>query len=278
MAPSREPVPAAVTTYRYLRSALLALLAAIGTSIGIETVRDGWQTSLSAYYYTPAGPVFVGALCAIGVCLIALRGFTDAEDVCLNLAGISAPMVAFVPTPEEGRTPDVDAITNNAATYLTILAAGLVVVLIALARMGRRPSRWAALGLLSTVGAWIVGVAWLTLGRDSFAANAHALAAIFTFAPFAGAVVFNTDWGVRVLAGNATQSRTQFDRAYWAVILGMVLVGAMGAVLRSWEFALLFTEVGLLTLFAVFWVVQTVDLREAHLDQARASGPASSAL
>lgn len=267
MAPSREPVPPEVTTYRYLRSALLALLAALGISVALETVRNGWETSLSAYYYTAAGPVFVGALCAIGVCLIALRGFTDAEDVCLNLAGVSAPMVAFVPTPKDDRTPDVNAITNNSVTYLAILAIGLAVVVVAVARMGRRLSRWGRLGLVSTAGAWTVGVVWLAADRDSFAGNAHALAAIFTFVPFAGAVVLNTDWGVRVIAREPF-SRTRFDKAYWAVVAGMGLVGVLGAVLHAWEFALLFTEIGLLVLFAAFWILQTVDLREPRRDRA----------
>ncbi|MGN6415164.1 MAG: hypothetical protein ACTHL4_14505, partial [Flexivirga sp.] len=90
---------AEVTTYRYLRFCLLALLLALTIALGIETVRGGWQTSISAYYYTPAGPVFVAVLASVGVCLVALRGYTDAENVCLDLAGISAPMVAFVPTP-----------------------------------------------------------------------------------------------------------------------------------------------------------------------------------
>lgn len=41
-----------VTTYRYVRLGLLALLLALAIAIGIETVSDGWQASISAYYYT----------------------------------------------------------------------------------------------------------------------------------------------------------------------------------------------------------------------------------
>jgi hypothetical protein len=257
-----------VTTYRYVRGALLALLLALGVSVAAETVRAGWETSLSAYYYTAAGPVFIAALSAIGVCLIALRGFTDAEDVCLNLAGISVPMVAFVPTPAEGRTPDVHAIENNAWTYLVILAVGYLVILIAMARTPGRPSPWGIAGLVSTAVAWAVGVAWLVLDGDSFAAQAHALAAVFTFLPFAGVVVLNTDWGVRVVARQASASRTRFDAAYWAVIVGMVGVCLLALLLRDWRFVLLGTEIGLLTLFAVFWLLQTVDLMDPRRDRA----------
>lgn len=265
-------MPAEVTTYRYVRFALLALLLAVAISVAAETARTGWQTSLSSYYYTAAGPVFIGALVAIGVCLIALRGYTDAEDVCLNLAGLSAPMVAFVPTPQAGHHPDVHAIVNNAATFLAVLAVGyVVIVLIVLrrhARGGGWPTAWGGVGLASTALAWLVGVGWLSLDRHSFAAHAHALAAVFTFVPFAGVVVLNTDWGVRVLARQANASRTRFDAAYWLVVAGMVLVGAAGAVLWHWAFDVLAVEAGLLTLFAIFWVLQTIDLMDPDRDRA----------
>jgi hypothetical protein len=265
-------MPAEVTTYRYVRFTLLALLLAIAISVAAETVRAGWETSLSSYYYTAAGPVFIGALVAIGVCLVALRGYTDAEDVCLNLAGISAPMVAFVPTPEAGHHPDVHAIVNNAVTFLAVLAVGYVAVVVATLRRHARgegwPTAWGWVGLASTAVAWLVGVVWVLTDRHSFAAHAHALAAVFTFLPFAGAVVLNTDWGVRVLARQASASRTRFDAAYWLVVAGMVLVAVAGALLWHWAYDLLAVEIGLLGLFAIFWVLQTVDLMDPRRDRA----------
>lgn len=261
----------AVTTYRYVRSALLALLLALVVSLGIETVRHGWQTSMSSYYYTPAGPVFIAALASVGVCLVALRGYTDAENVCLNLAGISAPMVAFVPTPERGHRPDQAAITNNAATFLAVLAAGYLVVLFFVwrgRRLGRRVSRWSTIGLISVALAWLVGVVWLAVDRASFAEHAHTLAAVFTFLPFVGVVALNTDWGVRVIARETTSSRTRFDRAYWAVLIGMGVVAVVFAVLRSWDYALLGLEAGILALFAAFWILQTIDLMDPRRDAA----------
>ncbi|WGL51016.1 hypothetical protein P5P86_13700 [Nocardioides sp. BP30] len=262
---------AEVTTYRYVRFALLALLLALTVSVGAETVRSGWQTSLSAYYYTAAGPVFVGALTAVGVCLIALRGFTDAEDVLLNLAGISAPMVAFVPTPEAGRHPDVAAVENSALTFLAVLALGYVVVLVVGLRRRAEgwPTRWGLFGLIATALAWVVGIAWILLDRRSFAAHAHALAAVATFVPFAGVVVLNTDWGVRVLAGAREPSRTRFDAAYWGIGAGMVVAVLVFAGLHAWTYALLGLETALLALFGAFWVLQTIDLFDADRDLAR---------
>lgn len=268
-------MPPEVTTYRFVRFALLALLLALAISVGAETVRSGWQTSLSGYYYTAAGPVFVGALVAVGVCLVALRGFTDAEEVCLNLAGISAPMVAFVPTPVAGRHPDVHAVANSALTFLVTLAIGYAVAVLGGLRRRHRgapwPSRWGMIGLVATAAAWVVGIAWVLADRDSFAAHAHALAATFTFLPFAGVVVLNTDWGVRTLAGEASASRTRFDAAYWAVVGGMLAVAVAAAVVwlaSGWPFTLLALEAGLLALFALFWVLQTIDLMDPERDSA----------
>src|SRR3546814_11716292 len=67
------------------------------------------QPSLSAYYhFAPdaadqygAGTMrdaFVGMLCAIGSFLFFYRGHSFQEDVALNCAGISAVLVALVPT------------------------------------------------------------------------------------------------------------------------------------------------------------------------------------
>jgi len=265
-------MPAETTTYRYLRFAMLALLLALAVSVAAETVRDGWQTSISAYYYTAAGPVFIGVLASVGVCLVALRGATDAEDVCLNLAGISAPMVAFVPTPERGQAPDEHAIANNALTFLVVLAVGYVVVLAAglrqRARGVRWPSPWGVVGLISTAAAWVAGVVWILVDRDSFATHAHALAAIFTFLPFIGVVVLNTDWGVRVLARQSA-SPTRFDAAYWAIIGGFVLVGAVFGAAWSWSYSLLGTEIGILLLFGLFWVLQSIDVLARERPSAR---------
>jgi len=274
---------AELATYRYVRLALLALLLMLATSLAAETIRSGWETSVSGYYYTASGPVFVAVLGAVGVCLIALRGFTDAENVCLNLAGISAPMVAFVPTPAAGHHPDVAAIVNNALSFLAVLAIGYVGVLVAMMRRCRASeysvSVWGLIGLASTAAAWVVGVVWILVDRTSFAAHAHALAAVFTFLPFGGVVVLNTDWGVRVLAQEADASRTRFDAAYWLVAGGMAAVAVvfglgLGA-LAHWRYALLGTEIGLLGLFAVFWVLQTIDLADSERDLAAATRPGS---
>jgi len=254
---------AELVTYRYVRFALLMLLLALAVAVTAETLRGGWETSISAYYYTAAGPIFVAVLTGIGLCLIALRGQTDAEDVCMQLAGISAPMVAFVPTPEESERVDQAAIVNSAGTFLAVLAVGFAIV-VAHGLHRRRtdtpdwPSTWGLLGLLSTAGAWAVGVVWLVLDQHSFTRHAHLLAAGFTFAPFAGVVVLNTGWGMRVLARRPNAPRQRNEPAYAAIAVGIGVVAIAGFVGRSWDYSLLATEIGLLVLFGAFWLLQTM--------------------
>ena len=57
-----------------------------------------WPGSVSGYYFTSMRNVFVGALCAIAVFLIAYSGYNELDRWITNLAGIFALGVAFFPT------------------------------------------------------------------------------------------------------------------------------------------------------------------------------------
>ncbi|RKR84399.1 hypothetical protein BDD43_4634 [Mucilaginibacter gracilis] len=56
------------------------------------------QPSISHYYYTMAGSLLVGVLCAVGLFLISYKGFSPLDDFATNFAGICAFGVAFLPT------------------------------------------------------------------------------------------------------------------------------------------------------------------------------------
>jgi hypothetical protein len=79
---------------------MVVLLVGLGVAVLYQIVRQGWHLlgSVSAYYYTPAQAIFVGALIGLGACMIALKGTNDVEDVFLNLGGMFAAVVAIVPT------------------------------------------------------------------------------------------------------------------------------------------------------------------------------------
>ena len=70
--------------------------------VGVAWVRAGIsaQGSMSAYYYAGNGVVrdiFVGVLIAVGASLVLYRGFSQAENIALNLAGVFAAVVAMFP-------------------------------------------------------------------------------------------------------------------------------------------------------------------------------------
>ncbi|NKB88517.1 MAG: DUF998 domain-containing protein [Acidobacteria bacterium] len=56
------------------------------------------QSSVSSYYYTVVGDVFVGAICVIGVFLMAYRGYSPADNLAGHLACLFAVGVGLFPT------------------------------------------------------------------------------------------------------------------------------------------------------------------------------------
>lgn len=128
-------------TYFWLRIGLgtLALafpplLVVIGWSKEISV-----QNSLSAYYFAFAPPtsdlrvfpgrvVFVGILFALGFFLLLYRGFSKTEGWALNLAGLSALVIALFPM----HTPDYcQNCGSNTYAYIHGIAATALFVLIA---------------------------------------------------------------------------------------------------------------------------------------------------
>src|SRR5579871_2101782 len=58
----------------------------------------GFEPTISDYYYTNMGDVFVGCMCAIGIFLMSVRGFDLRDKTAGHVACIFAIMVAFFPT------------------------------------------------------------------------------------------------------------------------------------------------------------------------------------
>src|SRR6266705_2138388 len=93
-----------IKTYRYLRIGMIGAVVLLAVSIAIERSKVScWQTSISAYYYTPVRAIFVGTMIAVGLVLIVYKGRRPGEDVCLNFAGMLAPVVAVAPTTDVGK-------------------------------------------------------------------------------------------------------------------------------------------------------------------------------
>jgi hypothetical protein len=274
--------PELLSTYRYLRLAMPGLAALLAVSVGLQV----WGSdpncelgSISASYYTPARAVFVACLCAIGTCLFVYRGTTAREDWVLNLSGLLAFFVAFIPTPlaeaKDGParpclrsnvpTADqlADALSNNirsAIVALWIIAAAFVAFKWVLKAGAGRPSLVAV--LTSVVLAGFVNILYAA-SPDTVKDKGHYAAAIGLFV---GVIIMALMHAWPRLAGklpdgSAPVTATGYRIAYWAAIGVMVLALAIFGVLelRDSDSALFWLESGLIVGFVAFWIAQTAE-------------------
>lgn len=269
---------AALDTYRYLRGGIPVMLIMLGVAIAIDVARTGrWLTSISAYYFTSAHAVFVGSICAMGTLLIVYRGVKPTEDVLLNLAGILAFVVAFVPTtrPEPevpiGLVPDDTVIANVWA-----LTVALLVSRVASWALYRRTRTAPDLGPIARAAVWgqrlllLVGVVTLAAAPHWFVANAHGIAAVALFAAIIATVfltAFVADKGVV-----DSPNPVLYQRLYrWiAIVMAITLIAAVVVHYAMSEFShvVIVVEIVLLAEFFVYWAVQTVEKWNPPLDSA----------
>jgi hypothetical protein len=261
----------AIKTWRYLRLAMVVLVVGLAVSVIYERITvdgDCFQESISAYYYTSVHAYFIGALVSIGVCLFCLRGSTDLEDVLLNLAGMFAPVVAFVPTPGAGDCGVVrgttehihDNVTNNMVALFVV--GGVALVILAVLSSKALPSRASQVGYGVAAAVWLGGlVVFLSDDGDFFVSNAHDAAAGLMFACIFLVVCINTrEYRDK---GPATSVRNRYGVI--AVAMGISVVLFLIATAVHWDYRVLGIEVALISLFAAFWLIQTKDLWQEGL-------------
>jgi hypothetical protein len=267
---------AAVTTYRYLRLAMIALVVGLFACVLYEhgkTTTGCWQTSISAYYYTPVQGFLVAALVTIGVSLVALRGNTDWEDALLNLAGVCAPVVAFVPYPDPGTCGSVltdtknrlASIDNNMLGLLVAGGLGLVIVgvLAHVSALSGRADRPGPVGLL---GFWAIAVLFLVTtavylwDRPLLLDRGHGVAAVAMF----GFIFLNVWLNAAALhrANNAEARRSFWRNRYTVVgtVMAVAVVANVIAMLAGFRWWVLTLETSMIVLFAWFWIAQTIEL------------------
>lgn len=138
-----EPRPDDRDTSRYVRSYLLMriFIGALGVALPFLVVLldrllfDGDpfpRDSLSTYYYSGVGDLFVGALCAIGVFLIGYKVASRTLDNTLSfVAGAAALVVALFPTglPKDvAETPLQDLFGESVVAGFHLVAAAAFLV------------------------------------------------------------------------------------------------------------------------------------------------------
>ena len=212
--PDAPPQPRTVDGARYVRSYLYMRLfvGALGVALPFALVLlDGLafdgpfpRDSMSAYYYSGAREVFVGAMCAIGVFLITYKVAEKNLDNTLSiLAGAMALLVALFPTGrpdggDEELTPLQDLLSEKAVMYIHYGSAILFIASLAVicfffgVREGRRDPRpgnrspafwrryhWACAGTIVAAGLWILATA--VLGGPSTALFWGEAVSVFAF-------------------------------------------------------------------------------------------------
>ncbi|GAB3175396.1 hypothetical protein GCM10027059_49000 [Myceligenerans halotolerans] len=278
-------------TYRYLRvgivSMVLALFAALALQISADHAVAGpgeewWLSAISAYFYTPVQSILVGVQVAVGVCLIAIKGRAGGEDVLLNFAGMLAFLAAVVPTPlrpdrcaDEPYCLEVpERVANNVGA---LLIAGFAVLVLATWLRRREQVRRDGWGLWAAWIAWAVVVGTHLAWPDAFLSRAHYVAAVLLFLCLV-AVAWVNGRDAAVTSGPGERVRglspAGYRRSYRVIAAAMltVLVVALGTHFGSqalgWALptqAVFVVEALLLTLFAIFWVLQTIEFWEIGL-------------
>jgi uncharacterized membrane protein len=257
--PSAAIPPYAIKTWRYLRVAMIMLVAGLGVAVGHELVRTGClKNSISAYYYTPARGLFVGALVGIAACLVCLQGSTTAENILLNLAGALAPVVAFVPTTDHGGCPSIESATENSGANIAnnvhalLIVGGAALMFVALTARRERPPRAALVAAVATAVVWLAALGVFEFERTFFAEHAHGAAAVPMFL-FITAVV-----AINAFKYKADTNGTLRNR-YTAIAIGMGLAIAADLIgyAVNWSERTVVSEIALLGLFALFWTFQT---------------------
>src|SRR5215831_3197412 len=99
-----------VLSYLDLRKSvgIIGMMLPFVVSIGkILLDGPGILSSVSSYYYSSMGNVFVGSMCAIGVFLWSYRGYDWREAVAGTIASVSAIGVALFPTPPDSGVKEI---------------------------------------------------------------------------------------------------------------------------------------------------------------------------
>ncbi|WP_319458085.1 MULTISPECIES: hypothetical protein [unclassified Mycobacterium] len=254
-------------TYRYLRGSIPVMLVMLGVALIIERVRaSDWLGSISAYYFTGAHAVFIGSICAVGALLIVYKGLKPTEDILLNLAGILAFVVAFVPTSRPDTSVSVDVSNVNVITNVWAVVIALLVARAASWWMYRRTGTGRKLEPIANKAAWLqravlaAGLVALIVKPDLFVSHAHGIAAVVMFLAIIATVFLTAFMADKVVP---SANPPLYHRIYQWIAIAMVVTLVAAVVvhfaLDNFNHIVLVVEVVLIVEFGVYWAVQTVE-------------------
>lgn len=279
-------------THRYLRLSLVFVVFALLVSVMLETVVVSWEPfalgwdplpSLSHHFYTSARSVFVGALIAASLALLALSG-RDRATVLLDISAIFAPLIALIPTgidadrPVDGLScpgpeecipaPYLGDVRAGVVAYVIVVVAVVVTMAVIRTRKGLRIPGAALVSVIAVVTAVVIAaLAFIPAVNADFPFNfwpfpssIHFAVTIAFFGTFAAVPVLLSREPLDEQETPPTPRQKTFYRWVTRLMIAdlVLLIGAFAFrdVLHGFP-AVLLGEVIALCLFAGFWGVQT---------------------
>jgi heme exporter protein D len=288
---SEDPQTTPRRTYRYLRLVMIGAVGAIFLAVGLT-----WQEyhhlipTISHFFYTPAGVVFVGSLIAAAAAMVALSG-DGVQQVLLDVAAMLAPIIALVPTNADnailtnlrqnvcpdGREVCVPSPFDGYATIgMTVWCVAVPVVLLIALAIGiadrRSSGKFTPQFFWTQALCWLVWIAmftWFIWFRDGFFAAGHYVSAVAFFVVVTLVALWQAILGplqTRREIANGEQP-TPLQRTlpwvYWLIAALLVAVLLMGGAIftglvKPGPDGMFWVEAWGLIGFGVFWLIQTL--------------------
>jgi hypothetical protein len=270
-------------TYRYVRLSIVAAVALLGIGIAVVLMTEGPLGSVSATYYSSGHDVFVGAIFAVAIGLVALTG-DSLEQVLLDYMAICAPVIAIVPPRVAAgevagsacaeTAPCIPArylpqIWTGTASLVGIAVLALVLALVlTLVQRRMTPARGVALAGAAAIVA--AAALWAWLAPASYLVGAHVTAASVFFGLIVVIAVLSAVRAHRVC--RTRRSARVYRALYTGVAVGVaaavlfllvviaLTLGGVPAIVDAPAPLVFIGEAVALALFAVFWTVQTIQL------------------
>lgn len=291
MAVDADHASTSLKTHRHLRLSLVFIVFALLVGVLVQTIVLSWspltlgwdpQPSISHYALTPARGVFMGAMIAASLALLALSG-RDRATTLLDIAAVFAPLIAIVPTgvavgrPVEGLACGdgaecvsrvlLDEVRLGVAVYAIVVVAAVITTAIIRARKRiRSPSARLVSVIAIVVALTVSALAFVPGLNDGFPFNfwpvrsIHFAVTLLFFAAFTAVPLLYAR--APEDAGGTPPSPRQRAIYRWISWLMIAdLAALLGGVLYR-QFVgetplVLIGEAVALSLFAWFWWVQT---------------------
>ena len=269
-----EEVSRAKETYRYLRIIALIPASWLIVTLVVSSLIDGhFNDSISDYYGEPIRDVFVGALMASGVCMIAYKGRSKLEDWALNFSGVNTFFVALVPNTFEDILGDADQ-PGDLITSLRWTIAFFIVAAIVFTVVDKFVMDWTPFALREQTGLAnaAIGVSWLAetvlilgvlrfvvFGSDEFFPGLS----MYTFIHFGAAIllVVNLAFAAASFSFERLQKTDDpISSTFLKVVSGLMLLGVPGGFALfglGCDYAIIIVELWEIVLFILFWVAAT---------------------